>query len=106
MRNFRFCLVAVVTVFALTICVYGLVRKPPMQDPGDDIIIKGGSLEIECGKNHGNDCLGSPDAYGKYKHKKNNSHILRVTVTDNTGAILYNSAFDKDHQPAIKINYK
>ena len=75
--------------------------------PSDDvIIIKGGSLEVHCGKNHGQDCLGTSDAGGKYKHKKGNAHILQVVVKDNNGATLFDSAFDAGLQPSIEITYK
>ena len=76
-------------------------------EPGDDvIIIKGGSLEIQCGKNHGTDCLGSHDSKGKYKHKKNSAHIMKVEVKDSYGKSLYSSSFDATSQPQIEITYK
>lgn len=101
--------IAASCVLALT--AFALASRPP-QAPGDDIIIKGGSLEIQCGKNHGNDCLGTPDANGKYKHKKN-AHITRVWVLSGN-ITLYDSANPSycgsngaiDPKSEIHITYK
>ncbi len=104
MRNFRLLITALATICVLTLGVFALVS--PGQAPADDvIIIKGGSLEIQCGKNHGLDCLGAPDANGKYKHKKNGAHIMQVQVKDSSGVLL-NKAFDASNQPTIEITYK
>ena len=105
MRNLSLRLTFLAAICLLALGAYALANRPPLAG-GDDIIIKGGSLEIQCGSNHGNDCLGTPDTNGKYKHKKNTAHILNVTVTDNTGGPPFNRAYDKDHQPTITINYK
>jgi hypothetical protein len=84
-----------------------LANRVPHPVPGDDvIIIKGGSLEVQCGKNHGLDCLGTPDAKGKYKHKKTGAHIMQVEVKDSTGATVFSRSFDATHQPQIEITYK
>lgn len=105
MRNLRLVVIALATICALALGVFALVNRP-VPVPADDIIIKGGSLEIQCGSNHGTDCLGTPDATGMYKHKKDKSHIMQIVVKDKTGTTLYSSAFDKDHQPEIDITYK
>src|SRR3984893_6081927 len=106
MRNFRLLITALATVFVLALGVFAIVNRAPAA-PGDDvIIIKGGSLEIQCGKNRGLDCLGTPDANGKYKHKKGGAHIMQVVVKDSTGASVFSSAFDAAHQPQIEITYK
>ena len=105
MRHLRLLIITLATICALAFGVFALVNRPAPFG-GDDIIIKGGSLEIQCGSNHGSDCLGTPDTTGKYKHKKDKSHILQVVVKDKTGTVLYSSAFDKDHQPEIDITYK
>jgi hypothetical protein len=104
MRNFRLLIIALATICVLALGVFALVS--PGQIPGDDvIIIKGGSLEIQCGKNHGLKCLGTPDANGKYKHQKA-GHIMGVVVRDNTGVLLDNKAFNAANQPTIEITYK
>lgn len=105
MRNLRLLIVAITTLVVLALGVFALVNQSV---PGDDVlIIKGGSLEIQCGKNHGADCLGTNDNKGKYKHKKDRAHILKVVVSDpKTGDVLYGSGFDKTNQPQIEITYK
>jgi hypothetical protein len=104
MRNFRLIITALATICVLALGVLALVS--PGQAPGDDvIIIKGGSLEIQCGKNHGLDCLGTPDANGKYRHKKSGAHIMQLQVKDNSGVLL-NKAFNASNQPTIEITYK
>lgn len=108
MQHLRLLIIAVAGICVLALGVFALVSRP--SDPGDDvIIIKGGSLEIQCGKNHGNDCLGSNDNQGKYKHKKSTSKILRVVVRSSNNANtppLYDGAFDKNYQPQIEITFK
>ena len=106
MRNLRLLIIAAAAICVLALVAFGLVNSPAAPDPGDDIIIKGGSLEIQCGRNHGNDCLGTNDSTGKYKHKHSGKHIMQVVVKDNTGAQLSNNNFDKDHQPTIIISYR
>jgi hypothetical protein len=89
--------------------VFALVNRPPATPGGDDdIIIKGGSIEVQCGKNHKKDCLGAPDLYsGKYKRAdKDDRHIMQVIVRDSAGGQLSNNNFDKDHQPTIYISYR
>ena len=105
MRNLRLLITALATICLLALGVFAIVSRAP-QAPGDDvIIIKGGSLEIQCGKNHGLTCLGTPDSTGKYKHKKTNAHIMQVLVKDSSGELL-NKQFDASNQPTIEITYK
>ena len=106
MRHLRLLIIALATICVLALGVFALVSGPSPAAPGDDIIIKGGSLEVQCGNSQGADCLGTPDSTGKYKHKQSNKHIMQVVVRDNTGGQLSNNNFDKDHQPTIIITYK
>ena len=106
MRHLRLLIIAIATMFVLAIGVFALISRPEAAAPGDDIIIKGGSIEIQCGRNHGNDCFGTNDNMGKYKHKQTNKHIVQIVVRDNTNQQLANNNFDKDHQPSIIITYK
>jgi hypothetical protein len=93
----------------LALGAHALVTAPS-PDPGDDIIIKGGSLDIQCGKNHGNDCLGVNDNMGKYKHKQSGKHIMAVAVrlvnSNANTAPLFSSNFNANNQPQIEITYK
>lgn len=104
MRNFRLLIIALATICMLALGVFAIANRPAPPSRDDVIIIKGGSLEIQCGKNHGLSCLGTPDANGKYKHKKA-GHILQVVISDNTGVLL-DKPFDASNQPTIEITYK
>jgi hypothetical protein len=107
MRHLRLLIIAIATICVMALGAFALVNRPAVPTGGDDIIIKGGSLEIQCGGNHGNDCLGTPDVTtGKYKHKQSGKHIMQVVVKDSAGATLSNNNFDKDHQPTIIISYR
>ena len=108
MHYLRLLIIVIATICVLALGVLALVTGPS-QLPGDDvIIIKGGSLEITCGKNHGKDCLGTNDNKGKYKHKKSNAHITRIVVTDagNANNVHLDKAFDPANPPQIDITYK
>ena len=83
MRHLRLLIIAIATICVLALGAFALVNRPAIPAPADDdIIIKGGSLEIDCGKNQGKDCLGDPDVTtGKYKpkHKKSQeAHHCRL----------------------------
>lgn len=108
MRQLRLLIIAGATIFVLALGVFALVNQQEPMDPGDDIIIKGGSIEIQCGKNHKKDCLGVPDAKtGKYKRAgQDDRHIMKVVVRDSYGAELSSSNFEKDKQPTIVVTYK
>lgn len=103
MSQVRLLIVALAIICVVALGAFALVSSP-VQEPADDIIIKGGSLEIQC--KGGTDCLGPSDGHGHYKHKKQNNHILKVTVTDYNGATLYSSTFDKSTQPVIDVTFR
>ena len=108
MRHLRILIMALATICVLALATFALVNHPQPPAPlDDDIIIKGGSLEFDCGKNHGKDCLGdSSPGKVKAKHKDTNKHIKRIVVRDSGGGQLSNNNFDSDHQPTITITYK
>jgi hypothetical protein len=115
MRNLRLLLIAVATMFVLALATYALVNGPdPQAAPADDdIIIKGGSLDIQCGKNHKSDnagCLGLDDGgTGKYIHKQGGKHITRVVVKNTSGTTVFNSdnlPTNLGARPEIVITYK
>jgi len=106
MRSFRLLIVAIATVFALALGVFGLIHRPGPISGGDDIIIKGGSMDIQCGPNHGKDCLSHTAGTYLYTHTKKSAHITNVLVTDNAGVELLNKPFDAAHQPIITVTFK
>jgi hypothetical protein len=105
MHHIRKVTIVVATICVLALGVFALV-KSPAPSGGDVIIIKGGSLEIQCGENQGNDCLGVSDGKGKYKHKKDTAHIMAIVVKNSAGETLYSGPFDATNQPQIEITYK
>ena len=107
MRQLRLLIIAIATVLVLALGVLALVN-PGGDPPGDDIIIKGGSLELQCGTNLGMDCLGTNDNQGKYKAKQAGKHITRVVVKDSQGLKMFDSdAFPTfGNKPEITITYK
>ena len=104
MRNLRLPLTLVATICLLALGAYALANRAP-QAPADDIIIKGGSMTITCGTNHGQDCLAHTGGSSVYTHKKN-AHILHVQVLDSTNTSLFSRDFDAGHQPTIKVSYR
>jgi hypothetical protein len=109
----RLLMIAIATIFVLALGAFALANRSP-QDPADDvIIIRGGSLEVQCPANQGKTCLGLPDVTtGKYKHSKIDNHITKVVVMDSNGAVLFDSS-DPKHcggsalgkKPEIDITY-
>jgi hypothetical protein len=106
MRNLRLLITVLATICVLALGVFAIVNRPAPEGGDDVIIIKGGSLEIQCGKNHGLACLGTPDSNGKYKHSKTGAHITQIDVKDSTGASLFSRSFTATTQPQIEITYK
>ena len=110
MSKLRLLIVALATACVLALGVFAVANSPePDIGPADDdIIIKGGSLEIQCGKNHYADCLGTNDNLGKYKHKQSGKHITKIIVKDSQGVKLFDSsAFPTfGPKPEINITYK
>lgn len=110
MHHLRLLIIAIAAICVLALGAFALVSRPEPPLPGDDvIIIKGGSLEIQCGKNHGNDCLGANDNKGKYKHKKGDGKIEEIVVKDSYDKTLktFTRATDfPDGKPSIEITYK
>lgn len=110
MRHLRLLIIALATICVMALGAFALVNRPqaPMAPADDDIIIKGGSLEIDCGKNHGEDCLGGNDNRNKPKHRKPGK-IVRIVVKksngDTLGTFTKKSDF-KDGKPIVVITYR
>ena len=108
MRQLRLLVIAVATIFVLALGAFALVNRQAEPGGGDDIIIKGGSLEVQCGGNHGKDCLGTNDSYGKYKHKQGGKKITKVVVKDSNGVTVFDSSVlpTFGNKPEIGITFK
>lgn len=109
MRNLRLLIIAVAAFGVLALGVLALANRPVAPVPADDdIVIKGGSLEIQCGKNHNTDCLGTNDNAGKYKHKQAGKHVTRIIIRRSPdGVVVFNSEITPvGNKPEIAITYK
>lgn len=108
MRSIRMLIMTLAIICVMTLGALAFVSisaAPPAG--GDDIIIKGGSLEIQCGANHNPDCLGTNDTYGKYKHKQATKHVTKIVVKRSDGAEVFNSDLTPvGSKPEIDITYK
>ena len=108
MRHLRLLIIAVAAVGVLALGVFAFANRPVALAPADDdIIIKGGSLEIQCGKNHNTDCLGTNDNMGKYRHKQSGKHVTKIIVRRSDGIEVFNSDLTPvGNKPEIAITYK
>jgi len=108
MRLLRLLIISIATTCVFALAAFALANRPPVNEPDDELIIKGGSLEIQCGKNHGKKCLGSNDNQGKYKNQDSNKHIFKVVVmpiNGNDNSAFFSQTFDNTNQPQIKLVY-
>jgi hypothetical protein len=108
MRHLRLLIIAITTICVLALGAFALANRPVVPVPADDdIIIKGGSLEIQCGKNHNTDCLGTNDNMGKYKHKQSGKHVTKIIIRRSDGVEVFNSEITPvGNKPEIAITYK
>jgi hypothetical protein len=107
MRYLRLLIIAFATICVLALGAFALVNRPAAPILGDDIIIKGGSLEIQCGSNQGTDCLGANDNTGKYKHKQSGKHVTKILVKRTDGIVVFDSDLTPvGNKPEIVITYK
>jgi hypothetical protein len=111
MRQLHLLIIAIATICVLALGVFAFVRAPKPQPPGDVIIIKGGSLTIECPDPNDSDCMPFDSSTKKYKHKKSAGKILAIVIKDSNGVPLPNGSFTKeanfpDGKPIIEITYK
>ena len=111
MRNLRLRLTLLAAICMLALGAYALANRPPLAG-GDDIIIKGGSLDITCGSNQNAQCLDFNATAGKYQHKKS-AHITKIVVLDSNGKVLYDSSDANhcgggafDNKSEIDVTYK
>lgn len=108
MNKLRFVVIALTGVCALAFGVFALAHKTtePAPPSGPVIIIKGGSLSIECPG--GEDCL-TASGKGVYKHKNAAGKITQIVVKDESGNVLgtYNGKPDfPNGKPSIEIMYQ
>ncbi len=106
MRHLRLLIIALATICVLALAAFAFVSRPGVVDPGDDIIIKGGSLKIKCGVKHGKDCLGGNANNDTYSHKKGSGKIEQVTIRNSQNQDLrIFTRVELGDSPTIVINY-
>jgi len=108
MNKVRLVVIALAGVCALTFGVLALAHRTADPTPwgGPVIIIKGGSLSIECPG--GEDCLTSAGK-GVYKHKNAAGKVTQIVVKDESGNVLgtFNGKPDfPNGKPSIEITYQ
>jgi hypothetical protein len=107
MRKFRLLIIAIAVIFVMALGAVALINRPQTTAPADDdIIIKGGSLQIDCGKNQGADCFGGTGS--KPKHKKSGK-IVKIVVMNSNGDTLGTFTKKKDFndgKPMVVITYR
>jgi len=113
MRQLRLLIIAIATICVLALGAFALVNRttaPP--NPGDDIIIKGGSLTIECTNAANKNCIAPFDNTSKnYKHKNGGGKIERIVIMDSAGNALPNGTFTRsanfpDGKPQVLVAYQ
>lgn len=107
MNRLRLLAIAIVVVCFVTLGVFGLARP---QDPGDDvIIIKGGSLIIDCGNANNSNCMPFDSTAKVYKHKKDTGKIEQIVIKDSSGKVLATYTRREhfsDGKPSIEVTYR
>ncbi|MEP6741429.1 MAG: hypothetical protein ABJB61_02945 [bacterium] len=111
MHKLRLLIIAIAAICVLALGVFAFVRAPKPQGSGDVIIIKGGSLTVECPDNANKNCMPFNATSKKYEHKNSGGKIEEIVVMDSSGNALPNGTFTRaanfpDGKPQIKITYK
>ncbi len=111
MHHLRILIIALATICVLALATFAIVNKPEPAPAAadDDIIIKGGSLDVDCGKNHGGDCFGGNTNTAKPQHKNREGKIVQIIIRKSDGTSL--RTFTKrddfpDGKPIIQITYR
>jgi hypothetical protein len=111
MRYLRLLIVTVSAICVLALGVFAFVRAPRPMPGGDVIIIKGGSLTIECPDPANANCMPFDSSAKKYSHKNGSGKIEQIVIKDSNGVALANGTFTRaanfqDGKPQIEITYK
>lgn len=103
---------AMTVVLALGVLALTARSASTFQDPalllleGDPIILKGGSLTIQCQAN--DNCLPFNSSTKKHEHRDKLKKIQRIIVKDESGNVLYNGSKVNfpNGKPTIEVFYK
>ncbi len=109
MRSLRLLIIALAVIFLLAFVASALINRPAVAPSDDVIIIKGGSLTIQCPGE--SDCL-TASGKGKYEHKDNkepkSKKVQLIVVKDEDGNVLgsFSKANFPNGKPSVEITYK
>ena len=105
MHHLRKLVIVGATIFVLALGVFALVKSPVPQS-GDVIIIKGGSLTIQCPLN--DQCFNFNATAKKFEHKDKNKKVMQIVVKDESDKVIADlgSASFPNGKPSIEVHYK
>ncbi|MEO7970562.1 MAG: hypothetical protein ABI698_04630 [bacterium] len=111
MHHLRLLVVTVAAICVLALGVFAFVRAPKPQGGGDVIIIKGGSLTLECPDPADKNCMPFDSTSKVYKNKNGGGKVEQIVVMDSSGKPLLNGTFTRagnfpDGKPQIAITYR
>ena len=100
---------AMIAFLALGVVALAARNQPPVQEPpadGDPIILKGGSLTLECPK--AEMCMMYNLVTKKFEHKDKTKKVSKIVVKDEAGAVIYSASSPSfpNGRPSIEIYYK
>jgi hypothetical protein len=111
MHHLRLLVVTLAAICVLALGVFAFVRAPKPPTGGDVIIIKGGSLTVECPDPADKNCMPFDSGSKQYKHKNSVGKIEQIVVMDSSGKPLPNGTFTRtvnfpDGKPQIAVTYR
>jgi hypothetical protein len=103
---------AVIAFLALGVVALAARNQPPVQDPvvgggdGDPIILKGGSLTLQCPKSEM--CMMYNLVNKNFEHKDKTKKVSKIVVKDEAGAVIFSASSPSfpNGKPSIEIYYK
>ena len=105
---FGVAIIAVVTCSVLALTARSVPPQPQLiaAGDGDPIILKGGSLTIQCPLNE--QCFNFNTATKKFEHKTSSKKIARIVVKDEAGGVLFSATTPSfpNGKPSVEIFYK
>jgi len=103
--------VAIIAVLACSVLALTARSLPPQPQlvtagDGDPIILKGGSLTIQCPLNE--QCFNFNTSTKKFEHKTPSKKIAKIVVKDEAGNVLFSATSPSfpNGRPSVEITYK
>ncbi len=100
-----------ILTIAIAIClgalgVFAFTGKSTAPQGSDVIIIKGGSLTVQCPTN--DQCLSFNTTTMKFEHKDKTKKVIEIVVKDESGKVIgdFSSVNFPNGKPSIEVTYK